>query len=44
MNGIHDMGGMDGFGRVRSEDNESFPRVLGKADIRRRIGWCVRRV
>jgi len=24
MNGIHDMGGMDGFGRVRSEDSEAF--------------------
>ncbi len=24
MNGIHDMGGMDGFGRVRSEDSEPF--------------------
>jgi len=24
MNGIHDMGGMDGFGRVRPEDSEAF--------------------
>jgi len=24
MNGIHDMGGMDGFGRVRSGDSEAF--------------------
>ena len=24
MNGIHDMGGMDGFGKVQPQDNEPF--------------------
>lgn len=30
MNGIHDMGGMDGFGRVHPEDGEAFHELWEK--------------
>jgi len=35
VNGIHDMGGMHGFGRVQREENEPvFPRAMGRARAR----------
>jgi hypothetical protein len=36
MNGIHDIGGMDGFGPVRRETNEPVFRESWESPIERR--------
>ncbi len=38
MNGIHDMGGMDGFGKVQPQDAGPSTRI-GKSRYTSPIGW-----
>ena len=38
MNGIHDMGGMHGFGPMSGGERTSVPPCLGRARIRRAEG------
>ena len=33
MNGVHDMGGMDGFGRIIAEANEPVFHEIGRAHV-----------